>query len=370
MSRTPSEPNTSLIPPSEPPLGKANYDPAVTIDPGRHQDWERLIAARDSSVFHSSQWIRAVTATYGFDVKARVLMGDSGPIAGISYATVEGLNGLRVASFPFSDFIDPIASSSGEWNALCSGLLEMGVPLTIRCLRNPIPLNDKRFELMNRARWHAIDLRPEEDAKWEQLAPAARRAIRRSREARVDIDHAQTAEELRAFYELHLKLRKHKYRLLAQPFAFFENLWREFIAADTGTLLLARVNGEIVAGIMFLEWKDTLYYKFNASDPAFSECRPNDGLLWAGIEHGQKRGLRLLDLGLSDWDQEGLVRYKRKYATEERTISFLSHVPDDSSTELSSLGKLMPSLTELLTDDRVPDEVTEQAGSRLYRYFA
>jgi len=40
---------------------------------------------------------------------------------------------------------------------------------------------------------------------------------------------AQSEEELRAFFEMHLKVRKYKYGLLAQPYRFFQNIWRHFI---------------------------------------------------------------------------------------------------------------------------------------------
>ncbi len=136
--------------------------------------------------------------------------------------------------------------------------------------------------------------------------------------------------------------------------------------------MLARVEGEVVAGVLFLEWKDTLYYKFNASNPTFSDRRPNDAIMWAGIEYGRKRGHRRMDLGLSDWDQEGLVRYKRKYASEEKTISFLSHQPQGvaAPTGAARRVRLMKTLTDLFTDEGVPDEITEQAGAALYGYFA
>ena len=52
---------------------------------------------------------------------------------------------------------------------------------------------------------------------------------------------------------------------LAQPFVFFQNIWRHFVDQQNGFLLLALYQDKIVAGDFFLEWKDTLYYKFNAS---------------------------------------------------------------------------------------------------------
>ena len=342
---------------------------SVTVDPRTDPVWNTLVLDRDSDVFHSPAWLRAISQTYGFEVKARVVMGGNEPIAGLPYALVDGVGGRRVAVFPFSDYCDPIARSAAECRALLPGVFEEKLPITVRCLHNRLLLADERFRLVNRARWHGVDLHDADP--WARIDSSARRAIRRSQRDNVSVSRAETLGELRAFYDLHMSIRKHKYRLLAQPYAFFENLWQEFVDPGNGTLLLARVNGEVAAGVLFLEWKGTLYYKFNASDPRFSESRPNDAIMWAGIEHGSELGHRRLDLGLSDWDQEGLIRYKRKYATEEKTISFLSCLPPGTSTpQPSRLAESMPRLTELLTDERVPDALTERAGEALYRFFA
>ena len=50
--------------------------------------------------------------------------------------------------------------------------------------------------------------------------------------------------------------------------------------------------------------------------------RPNGLLVWEGI--GKEAGFDFLDFGLSDINQECLVRYKRKFSTEEKIISFPS----------------------------------------------
>lgn len=98
--------------------------------------------------------------------------------------------------------------------------------------------------------------------------------------------------------------------------------------------------------------------------------RPNDLLIWEGIKYGKAQGYTDLDFGLSDWDQEGLVQYKRKYATEEKTISFLRYSPNGASTEQErQLRGLFSQLTDLFTDEAVPDDVTEKAGNVLYHLF-
>ncbi len=111
-----------------------------------------------------------------------------------------------------------------------------------------------------------------------------------------------------------------------------------------------------MAGDFFLEWKDTLYYKFNASLPGDLSHRPNDLLIWEALQLGKKKGLAYLDFGLSDIDQDGLIRYKRKFGTEEKTISFLRHASHDSPPPAEKeMRDLLGKLTNRFTDHLVPD---------------
>ncbi|MFN2534434.1 MAG: hypothetical protein ABR528_04210, partial [Pseudonocardiaceae bacterium] len=118
----------------------------------------------------------------------------------------------------------------------------------------------------------------------------------------------------------------------------------------------------------FLTWADTLYYKFGASRHEHLAKRPNDAIFWAGIHWGVQHGAQLVDWGLSDFDQPGLIAYKRKWATEERRIVTLRAGGEHARSDPQA-GAMLGGLTELLTGESVPDDVTKKAGALLYRYF-
>ena len=171
-----------------------------------------------------------------------------------------------------------------------------------------------------------------------------------------------------AFHRLHVQLRKHKYRLLAQPLDLFERIWKAFAPADAVRTALALVDGQPVAGALYLVWQDTVYYKFGASRPEFLPLRPNDALHWQLIRWAHDRGLRALDWGLSDLDQPGLCAYKRKWASAEGRIRTLNAggPPVGRSEEVEQTLRVV---TDLFTDPNVPDAVAMRAGSALYRLF-
>jgi len=341
------------------------------VDPSRDTLWQQLVAHKASTVFHSPEWIKVLQETYNFDIRAIVLLGNtSDPKAGIAYCTIEDMMDPRIVSLPFSDFCDPIVEDGDDWNCLVAEILNNGHRMSLRCLHNQLPLRDKRFTQTKRAKWHCVDLQRDEEIIWQGLRGSARRAIRKAQRDGVVVQIAQNKDDLRAFFELHLRVRKYKYKLLAQPYRFFESIWDHFIARGMGVLMLASQEDEVIGGVLFLEWQNKLYYKFNASNPDYASLRSNDLVVWEGIKYGQGKGYHYLDFGLSDWDQEGLLQYKRKFATQEKTVTFLRYNPDGSPTRAEKqMRLLLPQLTDLFVDEGVPDHLTERAGDILYQFF-
>ena len=344
----------------------------VRVDPRSDLLWQRFVEKTNSSLFHSPNWISVLTDTYGWDARAYLVLDDSGePCSGLPFCSVTDILGERIVALPFSDYCDPLTENADSWCLIVGRLLIERCPIQVRCLHNTVPLGDERFTLLKDAKWHRLDLRPCLEDLWRGIDNSAQRAIRKSEREGLTVRVAETEAELRSFFEMHLKIRKYKYGLLAQPYSFFQSIWRRFVVPKHGFLLLAIHEDKIVAGDFFLDWKDTLYYKFNASLADDLPLRPNDLLIWKGIQLGKSQGLKYLDFGLSDTDQEGLVRYKRKFGTEEKTISFLRCAPTgESSFVEKEIRKLLSRLTMRFTDKLVPDSVTEQAGEDLYGLFA
>jgi CelD/BcsL family acetyltransferase involved in cellulose biosynthesis len=347
------------------------HSKVVCIDPRTDTLWRKLVERTPSSIFHSPSWLHVLTDTYGWDANAYVIVDDNAePCAGIPFFRIADMLGQRIVVLPFSDYCDPLVTDTRQWESLVQQFLLEHLPITVRCLHNNLPLADQRFSPAKTAKWHGLDLRPELDDLWHAMHDSTHRAIRKAQREGVHVRVAESEQDLRAFFEMHLKIRKYKYGLLAQPFLFFQNIWRHFMESGHGFLLLAVYGEKILGGDFFVEWKDTLYYKFNASNFDALSHRPNDLLIWEGIQRARGRGLTFLDFGLSDNDQDGLIRYKRKFGTQEKTISFLRYEPNGGpSAAEKEMRALLGKLTTRFTNQLVPDLVTEQAGEDLYRLF-
>jgi hypothetical protein len=321
-----------------------------------------------AGLFSSPAWIEALRATYGFDFEASALMRDGSARAAILFSRIDDMRGRRTLSLPFSDYCDPLVDDAVAFQRLLAPLLALGAPVRLRCLRNALPLADPRLTRTGTALWHGSDLARDEEAMWAGLDAQARQNIRRATRHGVAVRESDSLDDLRAFHRMHAHVRKTKYRLLAQPFALFESLHAAFAPAGRLVVMLAEAEGVPIAGILFLIHGDTLYYKFNASLEL--ALRPNDLLAWNGMRLGRRLGLTSLDFGLSDTAQPGLVRYKRKFATEEREIALLQWLPEGHAQPAADeAGRTLGRLTRLLTDPGTPDELSRAAGDELYRFF-
>jgi lipid II:glycine glycyltransferase (peptidoglycan interpeptide bridge formation enzyme) len=203
---------------------------------------------------------------------------------------------------------------------------------------------------------------------YQRLHPAARRNIRAAARNGVRVEVRTDVDAVRRFHALHVHTRKHKYRLLAQPVALFENLWADFAATDDVFVLLALIGDELAGGALFFVWNDVVYYKFGASSRDHLAARPNDMIFWSALQSSADRGAKLVDWGLSDLDQPGLVAYKRKWATVEKRILTLRSRHERVGVRPGA-DAILRNLTEVLTRDEVPDPVTARAGEMFYRFF-
>ncbi len=339
------------------------------VDPRSDPLWLELVGGPAGSLFTSPPWITAVCDTYDFTPSGRVLVDESHrPHAGAAWVEVDDLRGRRRLALPFSDRADPIVPDLASWQAVSADALTGDVPFTLRCLDSSLAAGDTRLHATGEAAWHATPLNRPLDELRAELRPQTRRNIATAERAGVRVVLSAEPEAVREYHRLHVELRKHKYRLLAQPWDFFDRIWKAFSPTDAIVTALATIGGRPVAGALYLVWHDTVYYKFGASQAEYLPRRPNDAIHWHAIQWARARGLRSLDWGLSDLDQPGLCRYKRGWASVEGRIRTLN-AGGPPHGRRADVEKTLTAMTDLLTDPSVPHAVTERAGAALYRFF-
>lgn len=348
--------------------------PALTaeaVDPCRDPAWEALAVEQAGTLFSSPPWLRAIEATYAMPIVARALRGESDPslLAGIVACDIDDVLGRRVVGTPFSDFCDLLGPPSVELlEALLHGPLNADVPLKLRMLDPPSGLEELGLRIIGEDFWHGVGLHRDDDEMWSSLGSTGRRNVKKAKAAGVEVRFDTSPAAVDAFFEMHLSTRRAKHQMLAQPRRFFHSIWEQFSDLGAIAIAVAEHDSEPLAGIFLLTWNGRTYYKFNASAPAGLAMRPNDLLMWETMRWSRDQGSELLDLGLSDADQPGLVRYKQKFATAEgRVVTAVAG--SDRTSEATELLGALGKVTDALVDERVPGDVAERVSDAIYRYF-
>ena len=342
-----------------------------SVDPLSDSSWLALAQTKAAGLFHSPPWLRAVAETYGFPVHALTAWDAAGePAGGIVYCELDDPAGHRIVSLPFSDNCDPLFASLDVWSALLAQLQSRRIPIHLRCLFEHRVSTSGATSIAKLARWHRLSVSASEDEIWQAVSPSARRAIRRAERARVEIRPMSGDADRELFHRMHVSLRKTKYRLLAQPAGFFKAIEQHFQEIGGWHSLAAFLDGRMIAATVYLRWGDVLYYKFNASAPCGLHVRPNNLLVWEGVRLAKSLGCSALDLGPSDDDQPGLIRFKRNFGARERELRFLRWIPPGWPQNKLNALPMLGEMTSLFTESTVPDDITARAGAALYRFFA
>lgn len=340
------------------------------VDPRSDPAWNQMAAGPGGSLFLAPPWIAAVSESYGFVPAASLAVDGAGrPRAGVAWIDVGDVRGERRVALPFSDRADPVLQDEGLWPLVSARPLEGDLPFTLRCLQTSPAAADPMLTTIGTAAWHVTSLDRALEVVHRALRPATRRNIATAGRAGVEVVLRADCDAVDEYHRLHLELRRSKYRMLAQPLDFFHRIWDRFAPLDGIRTALALVDGQPVAGAIYLIWQDTVYYKFGASRAEFLSVRPNDALHWELIRWACGQGFAALDWGRSDLSQLGLVAYKRGWASREGRI--VNRVAGGAPrVRVSEVDDLLATVTHLLTDPAVPDSVTARAGEALYRYFS
>ncbi len=335
------------------------------LDPLNDPRWARFIdRCPQASIFHHPAWLGLLGERYRYPLAAAAVL-DAGaePVAGLPLALIASrLTGRRLVALPFSDVCTPLLAPGGSPGGL--QLLAEAVegersrrdlPLEVRAPFAQLGRPVDRFHL------HVVDLRDGLAQVEGRYASRARRHVRKARRMGVEVRQRQDAEALEEFYDLHLGTRR-RLGVPTQPKAFVRGLAGLF-ARGLGFVAVARFEGRAVAAAVFLHTGGNLTYKYGASDERYLHTRPNNMIFAEVIKWACDQGLATLDLGRTDFGQEGLRAFKRSLGATEETLAYTYRgtVPRPSTP-----SRVEQAATALIR--KSPPAVGRAIGEVLYRH--
>ena len=344
------------------------------INPITDPRWEAFVQARpDSDVFHTVAWARVLMETYGYEPRYHVVENSADQLtAGWPCMLVASpLTGKRLVSLPFGDHCQPLVDTETDAEALLDALIadqeRMGAKtLEVRGWpRNGLTVPE-RLTPVPYYRLFESELDPDPAVFWKKIAGDSRRCVRQAREKNLSVRPVESLDDLAAFYALNLMLRR-RHGMLPQPRLLFTALYRNFILAGNGRLLLAEVEGQIVAGLLCITHRDKVYDKFAPSNPEFWSYRPNHLLLWESVEWSCQRGFKHYDLGRVGADASGLAAFKEQWAFVGRDLPYYYH-PAPGGFNVTQPEGIKKRALDLFAR-YAPERVFVEAGERLYRHL-
>lgn len=339
------------------------------INPAEDSQWKALLAAQPKrSFFHTAEWAKVLTDTYGY---APVCFGSGeggGTGSWLPLMEVDSwLTGRRGISLPFTDECEPLCAEGDTFQKLFQEAVEFGKSrgwkhIEIRGgreLLHEVPASLSFYG-------HTLDLSAPPDELFSRLQSPVRRAIRKAEKSGVSTEILGTEEAMRIFYGLHCRTRK-KHGQPPQPIQFFLNIHRHIVSQNQGMVVLARHQGKPIAGAVYFHSGEQAIYKFGASDDQYQELRGSNLVMWTAIAEYARRGVKRLDFGRTSLANAGLRKFKLGWGTAERTIEYVKFDLRKNQYVLDTDGT---SGWQTPVFRRLPGVLSRAAGAVLYRHWA
>jgi hypothetical protein len=297
------------------------------IDPIDDLRWNRLVKRHpQSSVFHTSQWLEALHRTYSFKPIAFSTTPPGKELQdGIAFCEISSwLTGNRLISLPFSDHCEPLVDGSADFKVILSSVSRKlrdtnSLYAEIRPL-NGIHLDYSFARSTVSYRLHRLDLRPDLDTLFHNChRSSTQRKVLRAEREQLSYDEGRSDPLLGAFYRLLVQTRQ-RHGMPPQPEKWFRNLIDHF--GEALKLRVAFRSTTAVAGILTLQHKNTLVYKYGCSDSNFHNLGAVQFLFWRAIMDAKRQGLQVFDLGRSDIDNQGLITFKDRWGSQQSTLTY------------------------------------------------
>ena len=323
--------------------------------------WQAFVKGRrDATPLQLPVWPSFLAECYGFTSFVLAVETADRIVAGLPVIEVRRpLGRRRWVSLPFTDECSPLGDVP-SWlpKALDDTRRESGVAS-----------HEIRGRVQGTSSWsqgyvHRLSLAPGLDAITGAYRSSVRQGIRVAEREGVTVRAGDDPADLvETFYTLHVKTRR-RLGVPVQRRRYFQLLWERVIAPGNGFVLVAEHRSTPVAAAVFLQSPGTVLYKYGASDDRHWNLRANNALFHTAITRAVADGADVFDWGRTDFDDEGLRRFKANWGSSEEELTY-SRLGAAPPTARLSAGGFTRTIIR-----RSPAAVSRLAGALLYRYAA
>lgn len=339
------------------------------INPTEVPEWDGMVAAFPGcSFFHSSAWSKVLSDSYGYKQLYFTLWQNDRLAALLPIMEVDSMiTGRRGVCLPFTDYCDPLATSTDHFNELFRAVLDHGRRRGWNFVE--IRGGGEFFagrEASTRYLVHTLNLTGRESDVFLALRDSTRRNIKKSSDNGVSVQMLTTEQGVRDFYRLN-QITRREHGLPPQPYRFFEHVYEHVISKGLGFVILGSYQDVPIAAAVYFHFGDKAVYKYGASDKRCQNMRPNNLVMWEAIRWCVANGKKSLSFGRTDLDHSGLRQFKMGWGAEEREMSYYKYDIRASKFASDGNGKISNIGSSLFSSAPLP--VLRAIGSLLYRHM-
>lgn len=341
------------------------------IDPIADRRWSEFLEARpDASAFHTVAWLETLRTTYGYQpVVFTTSTPGSALTNGIVFCEIKSwLTGRRWVSLPFADHCTPLYEQPNNSSTLLQQIAhearKEGVDrVEIRPINSHLEESSTSFVTADSFKLHLLDLRPtlEEILRSCDRSSVQRRLKHANRE-NLKYEEGTGDSLLRKFYHL-MVITRRRHGVPPQPLAWFRNLLHFF--GGKASIRVTSVAETPIAGVLTLAHNRTVIYKYGGSDEQYHKVGGMVSLFWHAIQAAKSDGAYTFDMGRSDLDNPGLIRFKANWGAQELALTYLRS-PQKAPSSLVHWTKAREFGGNVLS--HLPKGVLVAIGNALYRH--
>ena len=338
------------------------------IDPLSDPRWLPFLdATAGATVFHHPAWIAPLMEAYGYRAASLGCFEDETLVGVLPMLEIRSrLTGRRAVALPFSDYGGSVAVDDQVHGILLDAALARGRERGWAYVEMRSAVQHAHARESGVFKRHQLVLGTDPERLYKMFDKSqTQRGLGKFQKSGAIIERSAGREALRSFMALNYLTRR-KHGLPPQPDRFFDGVQNHVLDKGLGFVSLARREGKLLAACVFMMYKDTVYYKYGASDDEGLAHRPNHGIMWDAMRWGIAKGYRTLDFGRSDLDGEGLIKFKRGWGTTETDITYahvgVAGVPAPGSVGGGFLERVKPVI------QRVPVPLLKVIGRVLYEH--
>ena len=337
------------------------------VNPREYPDWNNILfSCPGASFFHTSTWARVLEKSYHYE-PLYLTMVRNGTMAVLPVMEVNSpLTGKRGVSLPFTDYCEPIVSDDEQFKEIFTYVTDYGRKNAWRYIemRGGQKFLDK-YEPSECYLGHTIDLTGGANKILSNVRDSTKRNIRKAEKVGVSVEITNSLDAVDEFYRLN-SLSRRDHGIPPQPYYFFKNIYEEIISKRMGFVSLATYNNVAIAGNVYFQFRETVIYKYGASDKNYQHLRANNLIMWEAIKWCCENGYKNLCFGRTETDNDGLRQFKSGWGTKEHVIKYYKY---DLCKDSFVKNPPRLSVFQHKIFNRLPIPISSAIGNLLYKHM-